>query len=80
MVINQDQLKAYFVQNQSRYRTPVQVRMAYLDTNPKDFEAKVTVTDKEVQEYYQQNQQKFIDPKITNRSPWIRFRIIFKTS
>ena len=66
VVINQDQLKAYFVQNQARYQTPVQVRMAYLDTSPKDFEAKVTVTEKEVQEYYQQNQQKFADPK-TNK-------------
>jgi peptidyl-prolyl cis-trans isomerase D len=61
--ITPDQLKAYFVQNQSRYRTPVQVRLAYLDTSPKDFEAKAVVTDKEVQEYYQQNQQKFIDSK-----------------
>ena len=63
VVTTQDQLKAYFVQNQSRYQTPVQVRMAYLNTSPKDFEARVAVTEKEVQEYYQQNQQKFIDSK-----------------
>jgi peptidyl-prolyl cis-trans isomerase D len=69
VVINQDQLKAYFVQNQARYHTPVQVRMAYLDTSPKDFEVKVTVTEKEVQEYYQQNQQKFVDPKTNKPQP-----------
>jgi peptidyl-prolyl cis-trans isomerase D len=67
--ITPDQLKAYFAQNQSRYRTPVQVRIAYLDTNPKDFEARAAVTDKEVQEYYQQNQQKFTDPKKNNPQP-----------
>ncbi len=69
VVIDQDQLKAYFVQNQTRYQTPVQVRMAYLDINPKDFEVKVTVTEKEVQEYYQQNQQKFTDPKTNKPLP-----------
>ncbi len=69
VVITQDQLKAYFVQNQSRYRTPVQVRMAYLDIRPKDFEAGVTVTEKEVREYYQQNQQKFTDPKTNQPLP-----------
>jgi peptidyl-prolyl cis-trans isomerase D len=63
IAITQDELKAYFVQNPSRYRTPVQVRMAYLDISPKDFEAKAAVTDKEIQEYYQQNQQKFTDSK-----------------
>ncbi len=69
IVITQEQLKTYFNQNQSRYRTPVQVRMAYLDTNPKDFDSKVTVTDKEVQEYYQQNQQKFLDTKTNKPLP-----------
>ena len=63
IAITPDQLKSYFNQNQSRYRTPVQVRVAYLDMNPKDFETKVTITEKEIQEYYQQNQQKFIEPK-----------------
>ena len=69
VVITPDQLKAYFAQNQSRYRTPVQVRMAYLDTSPKDFEARAVVTEKEVQEYYQQNQQKFIDSKNNKPQP-----------
>jgi peptidyl-prolyl cis-trans isomerase D len=69
VVLTPDQLKAYFLQNQSRYRTPVQVRMAYLDISPKGFEAKVTVTEKEIQEYYQQNQQKFIDSKNNKPQP-----------
>jgi peptidyl-prolyl cis-trans isomerase D len=67
--IKPDQLKAYFVQNQSRYRTQVQVRLAYLDTNPKEFEARAEVSDKEIQEYYQQNQQKFMDPKNNKPQP-----------
>jgi peptidyl-prolyl cis-trans isomerase D len=58
-----EQIKTYFTQNSGRYRTPVQVRVAYLDVQPKDFESKVTVNDKEVEEYYQQNQKKFTDPK-----------------
>lgn len=69
VVITPDQLKTYFAQNQSRYRTPVQVRMAYLDTSPKEFEAVAVVTEKEVQEYYQQNQQKFIDSKTNKPQP-----------
>jgi hypothetical protein len=43
--------------------------MAYLDTNLKDFDSKVIVTDKEVQEYYQQNQQKFLDTKTSKPLP-----------
>jgi peptidyl-prolyl cis-trans isomerase D len=69
IAVTQEQLKAYFNQTLSRYRTPVQVRMTYLDTNPKDFESKVSVSDKEVQEYYQQNQQKFIDTKTSKPLP-----------
>jgi len=57
------QLKSYYTQNQSRYRTPLQVRVAYLEINPGEFEAGIAVTEKEIQEYYQQNLQKFTDPK-----------------
>jgi peptidyl-prolyl cis-trans isomerase D len=69
IVVSPDQLKAYFDRNQSRYRTPVQVKVAYLNVSPKDFEGKVTITEKEVQEYYQQNQQKFSDPKTNKPLP-----------
>jgi peptidyl-prolyl cis-trans isomerase D len=58
-----EQVKTFFNQNQSRYRTPVQVKVAYLDVQPKDFESKVAITEKEVQEYYQQNQKNYHDPK-----------------
>lgn len=67
--VTQEQIKTYFNQNQSRYRTPVQVKVAYLDINPKDLEAKGAITEKEVQEYYQQNQQKFVDPKTNKPLP-----------
>jgi peptidyl-prolyl cis-trans isomerase D len=69
IAVTPDQIKAYFAQNQSRYRTPIQVRLAYLDTNPKDFEEKALVTEKEVQEYYQQNQQKYVDSKTNKPQP-----------
>jgi peptidyl-prolyl cis-trans isomerase D len=63
ITVTPEQVKTFFNQNQSRYRTPVQVKVAYLDINPKDFEPKVAVTEKEIQEYYQQNQKNFTDPK-----------------
>lgn len=69
ITLTPEQLKAFFSKNQSRYRTPVQVRVAYLDMNPKDFEANVVIHEKEVQEYYQQNQQKFIDSKTNKPFP-----------
>lgn len=69
IAVTPEQLKAFFNQNQSRYRTPVQTRVAYLDMNPKDFEAQVVITEKEVQEYYQQNQKKFIDAKKEKPQP-----------
>ncbi|MBA4394331.1 MAG: hypothetical protein C0407_12340, partial [Desulfobacca sp.] len=61
--VSPEQGKTFFNQNQSRYRTPVQVKVAYLDINPKDFESKVVITEKEVQENYQQNQKNYVDPK-----------------
>ncbi|MBI5605589.1 MAG: SurA N-terminal domain-containing protein [Deltaproteobacteria bacterium] len=69
ITLTSEQLNAFFSKNQSRYRTPVQVRVAYLDMNPKDFEANVVIHEKEVQEYYQQNQQKFIDSKTNKPFP-----------
>ena len=69
IAVSPEQLKSFFDRNQSRYRTPVQVRVAYLDISPKEFEDKVTIAEKEVQEYYQQNQQKFSDPKTNQPLP-----------
>jgi peptidyl-prolyl cis-trans isomerase D len=64
-----EQIKTFFNQNGSRYRTPVQVKVAYLNISPKDFETKATISEKEIQEYYQQNQKKFTDPKDNKVSP-----------
>jgi peptidyl-prolyl cis-trans isomerase D len=61
--VTPDQVKTFFSQNQSRYQTPLQIKVAYLDIQPKDFEAKVVITEKEIREYYQQNQKLFTDPK-----------------
>lgn len=63
ITIHPEQVKAYFNQHQARYQTPVQVRTAYLEVDPKDFETQVMISQKEVQEFYQQNQQKFMDSK-----------------
>jgi peptidyl-prolyl cis-trans isomerase D len=78
--VTPEQIKAYFNQNQSRYRTPVQVKVAYLDMAPKDFEDKATVTEKEIQEYYQQNQKKFTDAKTEKTSPLDQVESKIKTT
>jgi peptidyl-prolyl cis-trans isomerase D len=63
-----DQIKTFFNQNGTRYRTPVQVKVAYLLFPSKDFESNASIGEKEIQEYYQQNPKKFTDVK-TNKVP-----------
>ena len=60
---NPDQVKAYFAKNSTRYQNPAEVRVRYLEIDPRDFEGSVEVPEKELQGYYQQNQSKFLDPK-----------------
>jgi peptidyl-prolyl cis-trans isomerase D len=69
VAVTPEQIKTFFNQNGSRYRTPVQVKVAYLNISPKDFVAGLTISEKEIQEYYQQNQKKFTDPKTNKVAP-----------
>jgi peptidyl-prolyl cis-trans isomerase D len=63
IVANPDQVKAFFAKNAARYQNPAEVRVRYLEIDPRDFEGSVEVPEKELQAYYQQNQAKFLDPK-----------------
>jgi peptidyl-prolyl cis-trans isomerase D len=63
IIPNPDQVKAFFTKYSARYQNPAEVRVRYLEIDPRDFESSVEVPEKEVQAYYQQNQSKFLDPK-----------------
>jgi peptidyl-prolyl cis-trans isomerase D len=69
ITITPEQIKSFYNQHLSQYRTPVQVRVAYLDFSPKDFDSKVNIGDQEIQDYYLTNQQKFLDSKTKNPLP-----------
>jgi peptidyl-prolyl cis-trans isomerase D len=71
---NPDQLKAYFAKNLSRYQNPAQVRVRYLTVDPREYEGSVEVPEKELQGYYQQNQNKFPDPKTNQPLPFEQVR------
>ena len=61
-------LKTYFTKNPSRYQTPVQVRISFLEVDPRAWEGSVAVTESDLQSTYQQNASKFLDPK--KKEPW----------
>jgi peptidyl-prolyl cis-trans isomerase D len=65
-----EQLQAFFAKNQGRYQTPVQVRVGFIEVDPLSPEGAAAVPEKELQSYYQQNSQKFLDPKNNQPLPF----------
>jgi peptidyl-prolyl cis-trans isomerase D len=65
-----EQLQAFFAKNASRYQTPAQVRVDFIEVDPVSLEGSAAVAEKELQSYYQQNTQKFLDPKKNQPLPF----------
>lgn len=69
-----DRLRAFFEKNRSRYQTPLQVRISYLEVNPQLLEGAVNVSDQELQSAYQQNASRFVDPRNKQPQPFDQVR------
>ncbi|MBI5584317.1 MAG: SurA N-terminal domain-containing protein [Deltaproteobacteria bacterium] len=65
-----EQLQAFFAKNPNRYQTPAQVRVGFIEVAPVALEGSAAVPEKELQSYYQQNNQKFLDPKNNQPLPF----------
>jgi peptidyl-prolyl cis-trans isomerase D len=69
-----EQLLAFHTKNSARYQMPAQVRVSYLEVNPVALEGAAALPEKELQSYYQQNAQKFLDPKKNQPLPFEQVR------
>jgi len=58
-----EEIKAFFENHKEKYRTDAMVKVRYLNFNPDAFRSKVTLSNEEVREYYDENLETFKIPK-----------------
>jgi peptidyl-prolyl cis-trans isomerase D len=58
-----DEIQAHFEANKEKYKTDPELKIRYLYFNPKNYEAKVTISTEEVADYYESNQEQFKSPQ-----------------
>ncbi|MBX3025882.1 peptidyl-prolyl cis-trans isomerase [bacterium] len=63
VTVSDQEVEAYYNENQEKYREPERVRIQMVEFNPTEFAAKVTPTDDEIKEYYEANLGQFQKPE-----------------
>ena len=58
-----DEMRAYFEQNQDKYKTQPQVKIRYVHFNPKNYGADLIHTEDEIEAYYLNNLSQFEQEK-----------------
>jgi peptidyl-prolyl cis-trans isomerase D len=66
--IKDDEAKAYYSQNQEKFRTPAMVKVRYVYFTISDARKSITLGDDEVAEYYERNKDKYVDAAKKPRS------------
>lgn len=61
--INDAQVSEYYEKNKSRYMTPEQVKIAYVELKQSDFESSLSPSDEELNEYYNNNIDRYVVPE-----------------
>lgn len=63
VTLSDQDLQAYYAENQEKYREPERVRIQMVEFRPADFAKQVTPADDEIQEYYDDNLAQFQKPE-----------------
>jgi peptidyl-prolyl cis-trans isomerase D len=58
-----EETKTFFEGHKENYRTEAMVKVRYLQFNPDTYRSKVTISDEELLEYYNENKESFKTPK-----------------
>lgn len=65
---NNEQIKQYFSENEDKYKSEPKMKVEYISFQPSDYKDKVTITDAQVQDYYNQHQNEFKIPEMAEAS------------
>ena len=57
-----EEIEAYFDKHKERYKTDPEIKARFLYFNPEDFQAKVTLSEDDIGEYYESNPDQFKSP------------------
>ncbi|MGD9240035.1 MAG: SurA N-terminal domain-containing protein [Desulfobacterales bacterium] len=58
-----EEIRVYFDEHKDTYKTDPQIKVRYLHFKPEDYADKVTVSEDDIQDYYESNPEKFKSPK-----------------
>jgi len=72
--VTDDELRAYYDENQAKFERPVQRKARFITLTPQLFMGEVTVTPREIKRYYNENQPKYSTGEQVRAS-----HILFKT-
>ena len=59
----EEDIKGYYEDHKTAYKTDPMVKVRYIHFKPNDYREKVTVTDSEVSDYFQENPEEYVIPK-----------------
>lgn len=60
---DEEQIKAYYAQNQEKYKSEAKVKASYIKFSPQDYNADVNITNDQIQVYYGQQISKYQIPE-----------------
>ena len=58
-----EEIKAFFAKYKENYKTDAMVKVRYLHFDPDRYRSKVSISDEELQDYFDENQEEFNTPK-----------------
>ncbi|AHK78539.1 peptidylprolyl isomerase [Ectothiorhodospira haloalkaliphila] len=61
--IDDDQVQAYYAQNEERFRTPERVRLSYVELDLGRLESELSVSESELRRHYRQELDRFTSPE-----------------
>lgn len=63
VTLGDQDVQAYYDQNQEKYREPERVKIQMVEFRPADFAARITPTEEQIKEYYESNPAQFEKPE-----------------
>ncbi len=80
LIVNQhpteQQINVYYEKNKEKFRTPDQVKVAYVRISPDDLRQQIKIDPSEVQQYYQDNSSQYSGKSLVQVKPEIEQRLI----
>ncbi len=68
VAVSEDEIKAYYEENNNKYRVPARTKVRYISFHPEKFVQEAIVSDEEIAAYYARNESEYKTPETATAS------------